>query len=88
MNVICLQEDAFYELVRQVVSKLKETDHVKEDEWIDSTEAMKILNCKKTKLQELRHSGLIEYSHPSKKIILYFRPSLIGYLKKHLKETF
>jgi hypothetical protein len=88
MQVICLEENAFFELVRQVVEKLKENKPVKEDDWIDGEEAMRILNCKKTKLQELRHSGSIEYSHPSKKIILYYRPSLITYLKKHLKETF
>ena len=79
MNVICLQEDAFFELVRQVVEKLKENDPKKEDEWVDGEQAMKILNCKKTKLQALRTNGEIEYSQPSRKIIIYHRPSLIGY---------
>jgi hypothetical protein len=88
VNVICLQEDAFFELVRQVVEKLKENNPKKEDDWVDGDEAMRILNCKKTKLQSLRTSGEIEYSQPSRKIIIYYRPSLIDYLKKHLKETF
>lgn len=88
MQVICLEETAFYELVKQVVSKLKEGEPKKEVDWIDGEEAMHILKCKKTKLQELRLNGAIEYSKPSKKIIVYYRPSLYKYLKKHLKESF
>lgn len=88
MNVICLEEDAFYELVKQVVDKLKSNKTDSEPEWIDGEEAMKLLNCKKTKLQSLRNNGEIEYSQPSRKIVVYYRPSIISYLEKHLKETF
>lgn len=88
MNVICLEEEAFYELVKQVVNKLKNTKADVEPEWIDGEEAMKLLKCKKTKLQGLRNSGEIEYSQPSRKIVVYYRPSIIAYLEKHLKETF
>lgn len=88
MNVICIDEPAFYELIKQVVERLKVESTETEPNWIDGNEAMKILNCKKTKLQELRLSGEITYSHPSKKIIVYYRPSLIEYLNKHLKDRF
>lgn len=88
MNVICLEEDAFYELVKQVVDKLKVKKTDVEPEWIDGEEAMRLLNCKKTKLQSLRNNGEIEYSQPSRKIVVYYRPSIIAYLEKHLKETF
>lgn len=86
MNVITIEEEAFLELVRQVVAKLKEEE--KEPDWIDGQTAMTILGIGKTKLQELRHSGAIRYSQPSRKIILYFRASLLEYLQKHAKEKF
>lgn len=88
MNVICLEEDAFYELVKQVVEKLKDKNENSEPEWIDGAEAMHLLKCKKTKLQSLRNEGSIEYSQPNKKTVVYHRPSLVAYLQKHLKKEF
>lgn len=88
MDVICIDEPAFYELIRKVVKKLSEEKPEKENLWIDGTEAMAFLNCGKTKLQELRNNGEIVYSQPSRKIILYHKPSLAEYLSKHIKDKF
>ena len=88
MNVICLEEAAFYELIKQVVEKLEVDGKTAEPEWIDGAEAMKLLNCKKTKLQSLRNNGEIEYSQPSRKIVVYYKPSILNYLQKHLKGSF
>lgn len=89
MQVICLEEKAFYELVEQVVERLKETRNVIEDKWVSNGEAMRLLNIKsKTTLQKLRDEGSIRYSQPERKIILYDRSSLMNYLEKHSKETF
>lgn len=89
MQVICLEEKAFYELVEQVVERLKETKNINEDKWISNEEAMRLLNIKsKTTLQKLRDEGSIRYSQPERKIILYDRSSLMDYLDKHSKETF
>lgn len=50
MEVICLEDKAFYALVEQVVACIKERQGVKEDKWVSAVEAMKKLritsNCK------------------------------------------
>ena len=42
----------------------------------------------KTTLQKLRDEGLIKFSLPNKKIILYSTDSINEYLEKHSKENF
>jgi hypothetical protein len=89
MQVICLEEVAFYALVEQVVSRLKETNSDKKDKWLSDQEAMQLLNIKsKTTLQKLRDEGKIRYSQPQKKIILYDRDSIEAYLNKNARNTF
>ncbi len=89
MQVICLEEAAFYELVEQVVERLKEKNNVTHDKWVSHEEAMRLLNVKsKTTLQKLRTEGKIRFTQPEKKIILYDRNSIEAYLDKHSKDTF
>lgn len=88
MQVICLEEAAFYNLVKDVVAKLKLESNSEQMEWVDAEAAMKFLGIKKSSLQNLRNEGLIRYSQPSRKVILYYKPSLIEYLEKNAKETF
>ncbi|MBL7867379.1 MAG: helix-turn-helix domain-containing protein [Flavobacterium lindanitolerans] len=89
MQVICLEEKAFYELVEQVVSRLKEKNSVARDKWVSNEEAMRLLNIKsKTTLQKLRDEGRIRYTQPEKKIILYDRDSIDTYLENNSKDTF
>jgi len=89
MEVICLQDEAFYALLDQVVQRIKERQGIKEDKWISPREAMKKLRISsKTTLQKLRDEGKIRFSQPEKKIILYDVDSIYQYLEKHTKETF
>ena len=89
MQVICLEEAAFYELVEQVVARLQEKNGAALDKWIADDEAMRLLNIKsKTSLQKLRDEGKIRFSQPQKKIILYDRDSIQDYLNKHARNTF
>jgi hypothetical protein len=89
MQVICLEEAAFYSLVEQVVARLKETHGEAKDKWISDDEAMKLLGIKsKTTLQKLRDEGKIRFSQPQKKIILYDRDSIDTYLEENAKNTF
>lgn len=89
MDVICLEDTAFYALVEQVVARIKEKQGVKEDKWISPEEAMKKLRISsKTTLQELRDNGEIRFSHPRKKVILYDIDSINEYLELHAKNTF
>lgn len=89
MQVICLEEVAFYALIEQVVSRLKENQSEIKDKWLSDQEAMQLLNIKsKTTLQKLRDEGKIRYSQPQKKIILYDRDSIEAYLNKNARNTF
>lgn len=89
MQVICLEEQAFYELIERVVERFKEQYQIKEDKWISGEEAMKKLRItSKTTLQKFRDEGRIRFTQPDKKIILYDLDSIHEYLEKHAKETF
>lgn len=89
MEVICLEDAAFYNLFERVIKHIKEKPSVKPDKWISSDEAMKILRISsKTTLQKLRDEGKIRFTQPEKKIILYDTDSINQYLNKHANETF
>lgn len=89
MQVICLEEVAFYTLIEQVVNRLKETHGEEKEKWISDEQAMQLLNIKsKTTLQKLRDEGKIRFSQPQKKIILYDRDSIDSYLQQHARNTF
>jgi len=89
MEVICLQDEAFYQLIEDVVERLKEKQNIIHDKWISPERAMEVLNIKsKTTLQKLRDKGQITFSQPQKKIILYDYDSILDYLKSHTKSSF
>lgn len=89
MEIICLQTEAFYELVNEVVTALKEKHGIEHDKWIDGEEAMSMLRIKsKTTLQKLRDEGKIRFSQPQKKLLLYDRDSILDYLETHAKDPF
>jgi len=88
MEVICLEDKAFYNLIDKVISHLKVTHGVKEDKWISGEEAMQKLRItSKTTLKKLRDEGKVRFSQPEKKIILYDVDSIHEYLSKHSKST-
>lgn len=86
MEVICLEEAAFYSLLDKVYAHLKTVNNVKQEKWILPDEAMNMLGVKKTKLQELRDTGEIIFSQPSKKVILYDVDSIREYLDRHTRK--
>jgi hypothetical protein len=89
MEVICLQDEAFYKLIDRVVERIKDKQTSITDHWLSGEEAMKILRItSKTTLQKLRDEGKIRFSQPEKKIILYDLDSINEYLNKHAKSTF
>ncbi|GCC49839.1 DNA-binding protein [Chryseotalea sanaruensis] len=89
MQVICLEEDAFYALVEQVVTRLKDKKGNSFDKWVSDEEAMRLLNIKsKTTMQKLRDEGKIRFTQPQKKIILYDRESLDLFLEQNARETY
>lgn len=87
MQVICLEERAFFQLLEKVVAHLKEKHNVKEDRWITAVEAQRRLGVSKSTMQRLRDSQTIVFSQPRKKIILYDSHSINDYLNKHSHKT-
>ncbi|WP_259015506.1 helix-turn-helix domain-containing protein [Emticicia fluvialis] len=89
MQVICLEDSAFYELVDQVVQRLKEKNDIKNDKWVTDEVAMRRLNIKsKSTLQKLRDEGRIRFSQPQPRIILYDTDSIDIYLERNAKNPF
>jgi len=89
MNVICLEEEAFYSLINQVLDRVSKKNVDKEDKWISGKEAMQKLRISsKTTLQKLRDEGKIRFSQPDKKLILYDLNSIYAFLEKHSKAVF
>ena len=89
MQVICVQEEAFYALFEKVIEHIESKRQDRTEKWIDGEEAMSILKIKSTTtLQKLRDEGKIRFSQPQKKIILYDRDSITKYIENHAKETF
>ena len=88
MEVICLEDNAFFALVDRVYSYISQTSATKK-KWLSTEEAIAMLNIKsKTTLQKLRDEGSIRFSHPEKKWILYDADSTAEYLEKHAKNPF
>ena len=60
MNVITLEEEAFYELYYKLVAEIKQQLGAKpRNKWIDGNEAMAMLHIKsRTTLQKLRDEGM------------------------------
>lgn len=89
MEVICLETSAFYELIESVVDRIKTQQSIKEDKWISGEETMKKLRItSKTTLQKMRDQGMITFTQPEKKIILYDNDSINDYLEKHAKYSY
>lgn len=89
MKVICIEEEAFFQLVEKTIERLNQDKVPSPAKWIGEAEAMNILHIKsKTTLQRLRDEGKIRFSQPIHKVILYDRESLIGFIEDHVHETF
>lgn len=89
MNVIHIEEEAFYTLIAEVVARIRAEHKAPVDRWIDGVEAMQMLRINSpTTLQKFRDEGKIRYSQPTRKIILYDRLSIEAFLEANTKETF
>lgn len=88
MNIITIEEEAFFKLIETTLQKLNV--NAIPDRWINQEEAMRLLNIKsKTTLQKLRDEGKVRFSQPiSQKTILYDRNSILDLIEKHAKEPF
>lgn len=88
IEIICLESEAFYKLLDEVLQHYKPKESVRPDKWITSEEAMKMLRIKsKTTLQKLRDEGRIRFSQPDR-IVLYDTESILEYLEDFVYEPF
>lgn len=89
MQVICLEDKAFYALIDEVFTRLREKQNSEPDKWVSGEKAMQLLKIKsKTTLQTLRDEGKIRFTQPQKKIILYDRHSINIYLEENARNVF
>jgi hypothetical protein len=89
MEVICLEDRAFFELIHEVVERIKDKQNVKSDRWVSGDEAMQKLRItSKSTLQKWRDQGKIRFSQPEKKVILYDTQSIEDFINKNAKNTF
>lgn len=89
LNVIYLESEAFYALIDEVVQHVKSTHGTPPEQWITDTEAMNMLGItSKTTLQKYRDEGYIRYSQIGRKVIMYDRNSILGFLDQNAKNTF
>jgi len=83
LKVICLESEAFYQLVREVVDRIKSENKIENDFWIDDIDAMRLLGIKsKTTLQKYRDENKIVFSKMGK-IILYDRKSIQTFIAQN-----
>ncbi|MFD1258119.1 helix-turn-helix domain-containing protein [Mucilaginibacter terrae] len=88
MEVICLEEPAFYALLEKAVERLQ-GNLKKEDEWIAGDEAMQLLRItSKATLQKYRDEGKISFTYASARVILYERASILAFLKNNKQNPF
>ena len=89
LNIICLETQAFYALIDDVVEHIKNQNTPLPEKWIGDTEAMNLLGVtSRTTLQKYRDTGKIRYTQPSRKVILYDRLSILEFLENHAQDTF
>lgn len=90
MNVICLEDQAFFELIDTVIQHIQgRQTETHEWKWVDKDTCMELLNIKSpTTLQKLRDEGQIRYTQPQPRIILYDKDSIAEYLENNAREPF
>ncbi|HWD86785.1 MAG TPA: helix-turn-helix domain-containing protein [Mucilaginibacter sp.] len=89
IEIICIESEAFYKLLEEVLRHFKTTDPPAPEKWISPQETMKMLRIKsKTTLQKMRDEGHIRFTQPEKKIILYDVESIKDYLEDFVYEPF
>jgi len=90
LKVICLESEAFYALIEDVVNRLnKSSQGNNKERWIDDKEAMMLIGISsKTTLQKYRDECKIRYSQIGKKVILYDRTSIMKFIESNSNDTF
>ncbi len=77
-------KEEFHSSLMEFFNELK-TEKV----WITQEEVKELLSIKSsTTIASLRNNGLVEFTQPMKKLILYKRESVLAYLERHSQKPF
>ncbi|CAL2105508.1 DNA-binding protein [Tenacibaculum sp. 190524A02b] len=89
-NLIMISEGNILELFKLLLAHFEKQEGKENQEiWIDTEATKKMLSIKSdTTLFKLRSEGKIEFSQPSRKIILYKKTSILKYLEDNSYKTF
>ena len=91
LNVICLETEAYYQLIDEFVRIIQDKNQQEEELWVDTEQAMSILKVSsKTTLQKFRDDpeNCIKFSQVSRKVILYYKPSLYKFLEQKANRQY
>lgn len=89
IEIICMESEAFYKLLEEVLLHFKKNEPPVSEKWISSAEAMKMLRIKsRATLQKMRDEGHIRFTQPEKRIVLYDLDSIKAYLEDFVYEPF
>lgn len=81
---IILNADSVSAMMQKLSGLLREKHGETQKKWIDSNEAMELLDISKNTLQKLRDKNAIRVSRPPDIEKLYYdRESILEYLDKH-----
>ena len=73
MEVICLQEEAFYILVEEVVERLKEEHNIRNDKWVSPERAMELLNIKSKTTSNITAVLILDLKSFSKVLFINYK---------------
>ncbi|WP_345948872.1 DNA-binding protein [Mucilaginibacter sp. PAMB04274] len=89
MQVICFEDEAFYEMLDRLYKRYKADNNINEEKWITGDMAMKRLGISsKTSLQKFRDEGRIRFVPVTPKNFLYDSDSINAYLDSKAQNTF
>ena len=85
-QLLLLNKEDLEALLKELLSSFSNTSPLP---WVTEKEALEILGLKsKSYLWSLRNKGVIRFSQPAKKHIMYHRQSLLDYLQEHDNKNF
>lgn len=95
MEVIIFEKEAYQRMMQELMRQVKEAIREAKKEaqlemdpshdWVDAKEAMRLLGCKKSKLQELRDTLSIRFSQHGR-TIKYSKKSILAFLEKNVQK--
>ena len=85
---IVIESEAFYALLDELIDRYVSEKQKEAPRWLTPDQAKEYLNVADSTLYQLRVKDKINYTQPSRKIILYDRISIDEYLEANASSNF